>query len=502
MDSTRHGMRNSAVTILAGVGFAVVLLGLMALVGVTLLGGAVTAGLAGRALPPGPTRPAHSARPVRPASASVRPGTALWQRQYHGETAGLDSAASIALSPNGRIVYTTGSSAGPAGQPGYVTVAYNAATGTRLWASRYDAPGGGASQPASIAISPAGTAVYVTGTSEGTTTGADFATAGYDATTGAQLWVRRWAGPGAGTDKAVAVSVGTQGGTVLVTGTSTARQGSAQVTIAYDAATGAKLWLARYAAGDQMASALAIGPLGGTVYVTGSSRTPQVTNFVTIAYDITTGAQRWAATYQAGPGGSDPADQPHAIAVSPDGNDVVVTGTGGQAGTATAHDYATVGYDALTGGQLWAVSYNGPGSGLDEAHSVAISPDSHLAYVTGASTGISLTTSYATIAYDTQTGAVRWIARYGANASAREVIVSPDGNSVYVTGITAGGGTARYTTIGYDALSGGQNWTATFSQGSDGVLQSLAISRTGAALYFASTANANDGDLLTIAYKA
>ena len=33
----------------------------------------------------------------------------------------------------------------------------------------------------------------------------------------------------------------------------------------------------------------------------------------------------------------------------------------------TAEDYATVAYDAATGGRLWARRYNGPGNGRDWA---------------------------------------------------------------------------------------------------------------------------------------
>ena len=68
----------------------------------------------------------------------------------------------------------------------YATVAYSATTGGQLWATRYTGPGSIDNQANSVAVSPDGKAVFVTGT-----TGYDYATVAYNATTGTQLWVKR-----------------------------------------------------------------------------------------------------------------------------------------------------------------------------------------------------------------------------------------------------------------------------------------------------------------------
>ena len=51
----------------------------------------------------------------------------------------------------------------------------------------------------------------------------------------------------------------------------------------------------------------------------------------------------------------------NAVAVSPNGSTVIVTGS--SIGTNDSYDYATVAYNAATGAQRWAKRYDGPGSG-------------------------------------------------------------------------------------------------------------------------------------------
>jgi DNA-binding beta-propeller fold protein YncE len=215
------------------------------------------------------------------------------------------------------------------------------------------------------------------------------------------------------------------------------------------ASPGARLWVARYDnGGNGGATSAAASPNGKTVFVTGYVTTASGTeDYTTVAYNAATGAQLWAARYT-DPGHS--SDRAYSVAVSPDGNTVFVTGT---SLTATSYYYATVAYNAATGAQLWAERYNGPGN-FGEAYSVAVSPDGSAVYVTGYSYGsVEGGEGYATIAYDAATGAQLWAARYSPPAPpgvARSVAVSPTTGTVFVTGDgTAAGSGFDYFTVAY-----------------------------------------------------
>ena len=179
----------------------------------------------------------------------------------------------MAVSPGGATVFVTGKSRGATSGLDYATVAYNAATGAQRWASRYNAPANRDDRASSLAVSPGGATVFVTGTSRGRTSGLDYATVAYNAATGARRWASRYNGPKNADDGAVSVAAGPGGRSVFVTGTS---KGATRdyATVAYNAATGAPRWARRYngpASGADTASSLAVSPGGSAVFVTGTS---------------------------------------------------------------------------------------------------------------------------------------------------------------------------------------------------------------------------------------
>ena len=306
------------------------------------------------------------------ASQPAASGARLWAGRYNGPGNGPDLASALAVSPDGRTVFVTGDSAGIGTGQDYATAAYTAATGARRWVSRYNGPGSKTDDAHSVAVSPSGRVVFVTGSSyAGPARADDYATVAYSAATGARMWISRYNGPASGNDSASSVTVSPDGRTVFVTGQSAGKaSGADYATVAYSAATGARRWVSRYGgAGRDAAVSVAVGPSGSVVYVTGQSAgKASGADYATVAYSAATGAQRWVSRYNGPVSRGDSAVE---LAVSPSGATVFVTGT--SAGRRTS-SYGTVAYSATTGTRLWASRYNGTGAGPAQASSIAVSP--------------------------------------------------------------------------------------------------------------------------------
>ena len=431
-------------------------------------------------------------------AAAAAPGTQLWVSRYNGPGNGGDRALSVAVSPDGQRVFVAGRSRGSSGKADYATIAYNAATGARLWVSRYNGPGDGFDYAAKVVVSPDGTKVYVTGSIYGgPTDGRDYATIAYDASTGARLWVSIYRGRTAKGAGATAIVVSPDGGTVYVTGKATTGLNMVGFgTVAYDAATGAQLWVSLYHPPDEIAAASAIGvsPGGKAVFVTGISAAVNVPDQgATVAYDAATGDQLWAES------GDSALEVAASQAISPDGGTVFVTGYGFSRGAYLD----TVAYDAATGAKIWETA--GP---RGQAFSVAASPDGTAVFITGFAEARA--NKYVTVAYDSATGKRLWGSRYiapsGFGGIANAVAVSPDGHSVYVTG-GSGGATSEsdYATVAYDAATGAQLWARRYNGPANGpdTATALAVSPTGRTVFVTgySTGATSGYDWATIAYR-
>ncbi len=386
-------------------------------------------------------------------------GTQLWIKRYNGPGHGVDQARSVAVSPSGSTVYVTGNSygKGTSSIADYATVAYNAATGTQLWVARYNGLANGGGQAESVAVSPSGSTVFVTGFATGTKY-SYYATVAYSAATGAQLWVKLYHGSAfGGSNEAFSLAVSPTGGTVFVTGQTYNSGSPYYATIAYNAATGSQLWISIYhGSGNfgfnaEAGASVAVSPSGSTVFVTGRGATSNSPDYATVAYNATTGAQLWVKLYRY-PGSDSTATS---VAVSPTGSTVFVTGYYAASSSA---GYATVAYSATTGAQLWVTLYS-PLGGSDAAYSVAVSPSGKTVFVTGGvyGGGGEGDEDYATVAYNAATGAQLWVKRYNPNGGtnyAYSVAVSPTGGTAYVTGGSGDG----YATIAYNAVTGAQLW--------------------------------------------
>lgn len=202
---------------------------------------------------------------------------------------------------------------------------------------------------------------------------------------------------------------------------------------AYDQATGARLWNVSYAdeSGPEP-NGIAASPDDSQVFVIGTGFADRITRMFLLALDAEDGAIRWEAHWGLDTDGLD---------VWSDGSTVYAVG-------AVKNNYAVVAYDAATGAQKWASSYDAKGGwnpgwrgwsydvAFDLAHSGA------KLYVTGVSAAPDGLLEYATVALDAATGAQLWVARsHGTNpdgvafpSESYAVTASPDGSLVYVLG--------------------------------------------------------------------
>lgn len=400
-----------------------------------------------------------------------------WLRSYDGPGNGHDTPRNLgsptdtlAVSPDGTRTFVTGASFG--GDPAqggshydYLTIAYDQVSGQELWQARYRGPGDSQDSPWSMAVSPDGRQLFVTGISVGKMNGAspdwDIGTVAYNTGTGEVNWVARY--DNAPFDEGAGVEVSPGGEHVYVAGHSNYDL----IVLAYATEDGKQEWKATYDGGDQdYARSLVVS--SDAVFVTGKSRGVGW-DYVTLAVDAETGDRRWIERYD-GPGHSD--DSVFGTAIGPDGESVYVTG---QARVGEQYDYGTIAYDAETGATRWVKTYDGPPTGvLDEAHAVVTSGDGETVYVTGFSAGCQSSYDYLTVAYAASNGAQKWTARFNglqSNSSdmAYAIALSPDDGTVYVTGETPGGLDGFVTsthydvgTVAYNAQTGAERWFATY----------------------------------------
>ena len=264
-----------------------------------------------------------------------------------------------------------------------------------------------------------------------------------------------------------------------------------------NAAGGTELWRARYGKPPDSLGypgSAVVSPDGSQVYIAGT---------MAVGYDAATGAQRWAAPTGLSRGGF--------LGVSPDGSRVFVTGSSAN-GSGTLR-YTTRAFNAATGAVLWTAFDHGPGTGDDQARSLAVSPDGSRVFVTGSSSDPKGTFRYTTIAFDAATGARRWVARYSyqhLRADAASVAVSPGGTQVFVTGGSVGPtGPGSAATVSYDAATGAMQWVARYSppDGRNAGAGTVAVSPDGATVYIAGTAQVRRGqafpqNIAVVAYTA
>lgn len=240
----------------------------------------------------------------------------------------------------------TGRSEEPASGEDFLTIAYDAQTGDQEWVRTYDSPKTDSDLALEMGVSPGGSKVFVTGWSIGASGDWDYATVAYSASTGHRQWVRRYDGPGHGADQAASLAVSPGGSKVFVTGSSEGKEPTRfdYATVAYSTSSGQLLWVSRYDGPDHLddfGAAVAVGPGGRRVFVTGNSYgIDSVIDWATVTY-TGSGARLWASRWD---GPSSDVDVAGSVAASPDGTKVFVAGF--TRGPLTGDDFATAAYSA------------------------------------------------------------------------------------------------------------------------------------------------------------
>ncbi|MFJ3020580.1 S8 family serine peptidase [Streptomyces tendae] len=395
----------------------------------------------------------------------VRPVAEAWTA-VTGVPGVRDSGQQVVLDPHGKRVYVTALNYGSApGQENLsiVTTAHDPKTGAELWTSRYAGPTDNYAEPLDTNISPDGRTLYVSGETTGTDTGTDAVTIAYDTATGARKWDARYTGPGKLTASAWANVVSPDGRRVYMTGMVTLAEGGVDdyFTAAYDTRTGKQIWAKTYDGPGHKTDdsrMIAITPDGRTLVVSGQNPGDGTgfSDWGTVAYNAATGAQKWTARHD---GPAHGLDVPSAMAVSEDGRSVVVTGASSSATTST--DLVTEAYSIATGKRLWSNRYDGPGHASDNPYALTVAGGK--VFVTGNTEGEGTRFDMTTVAYDGATGRRLWVQRHDGKAHYDDtswgIAVTPDGSKVVITGTSSDSDAGSdYVTIAYDARSGRQVW--------------------------------------------
>jgi outer membrane protein assembly factor BamB len=375
------------------------------------------------------------------------------------------------------------------------TVAYDAGTGARIWGAFHSN-----ATFYAAAVSPDGGTVYVLGEA---LKKVNYLTVAYDAATGAKLWQNTYNGPDNDSDLPTEIGVTNDGSKVFVTGESWSNDTSFDfATIGYDAATGTQLWVARYDGngGYDDPHDLVVSPDSGFVYVVGESPGNVYNDYATVAYDANTGEQRWVARYNSG---GTRGDTPYAMGISPDGSAVFVTGCSGDFDYCVNSYVVTIAYDSGTGEQLWLATFKGPGGRNAYGRDLAVSPDGSTVFITGGAGGAT-SEDAAVVAYEAASGTQVWSAAYRGPGNENDypccIAASPDGSQVFITGDTA----VDWATVSFDAQSGARQWATIYDDPGHSIDEAyaLAVSPDSSAVYVSGTSASHGYEFTTVAYGA
>jgi hypothetical protein len=297
----------------------------------------------------------------------------------------------------------------------------------------------------------------------------------YRADTGRLLWDEDNGAPGVigGQD----VAVDPSGALAVSTGEADYLQAERVVSgdvvlTARDPASGRPVWRARHRDGrGAVTTPRRLFVADGTVFLAGDGLEPR--RLFAAAYDLRTGAERWFTVNSSSTGRSEPAAA-SAVAATADGRTVFVTGFD------VAHhpyvEWVTGAYDGTTGAPRWSARYPGTGQFAAQPREMALAPDMRLLYVTGWSKQPGLSGDsfdFVTVAYDTDSGERVWTGGFRSALAGFpvdsddlgwSVALDPAGDRLFVAGYSEDpdldSDGHRYRVEARDARTGRQLWSA------------------------------------------
>ena len=211
-------------------------------------------------------------------------------------------------------------------------------------------------------------------------------------------------------------------------------------------------------------------------------------------------SQTWVQRYD-GPDALN--DYGVAVAVDSSSN-VVVTGISHSIGG--LDDIFTAKYAAANGALIWLRRYNGPASGNDRGHCIAVDSFGDV-IVCGTSADFGGTEDFYTAKYAALDGSLIWEKRYDGPPSGADivnaVVLDPDGN-VIVTGKSFNGANFDFTTVKYALLDGAVLWEQRYDGPAHGddIANAVAVDGQGDVVVAGQSASeGGDLDFCTVKYR-
>jgi hypothetical protein len=302
---------------------------------------------------------------------------------------------------------------------------------------------------------------------------------------GTKLWTVNSGDPVHDEPSAITVDLATHD--VLVTG----RRSKGMFTEAYSS-SGTLLWTTvRKVTGYELAPVGIVSDGHGRAVVEAQSRgdSSGTVNFLTIAYQISTGSRLWLSRY----GASNSDDPAVGIAADPAKRQVYVVGS--SMGT-NYQELVTIGYDSDTGAQAWLARDTG---GNETPVGIAVDTSSHHVFAVS-DTAVDVL-QWDTFAYSA-TGSPLWHSTYqnpdGFNASPQAVATDSGNGQVYVAGErrTSTSGTLNVL-VGYSS-SGAQLWAQTYDDGAASFTRALATDTSNHRIYISGERTNSSGETITM----